>query len=105
MFHDRVDHAILAAKRTGAGVTVIILDLDRFKEVNDTLGHHIGDLLLQELGTRLRLAVREVDTVARLGGDEFGVLGPLGVRRRRRPASSPTRILSALSTSPSPWRA
>jgi diguanylate cyclase (GGDEF)-like protein len=76
LFHDRVGQAILAAKRSGSGVTVIILDLDRFKEVNDTLGHHTGDLLLGELASRLRQAVREVDTVARLGGDEFGVLVP-----------------------------
>ena len=76
LFHDRAQQAILAAQRDGAGVALMILDLDRFKEVNDTLGHHNGDLLLQEIGTRLRAGLRVSDTVARLGGDEFGLLLP-----------------------------
>ena len=76
LFHDRAHQAILAAERDGAGVALMILDLDRFKEVNDTLGHHNGDLLLQEIGGRLRAGLRASDTVARLGGDEFGLLLP-----------------------------
>ena len=76
LFHDRAQQAILASRRDQTGIALMILDLDRFKEVNDTLGHHNGDLLLQEIGTRLRGGLRESDSVARLGGDEFGLLLP-----------------------------
>ena len=57
-------------------VALLIIDLDGFKEVNDTFGHHSGDLLLQQIGPRLRSVLREADTVARFGGDEFAVLLP-----------------------------
>jgi diguanylate cyclase (GGDEF)-like protein len=76
LFHDRAQQAILAAERDQTGAALMILDLDRFKEVNDTLGHHNGDLLLQEIGARLRAGLRGADSVARLGGDEFGLLLP-----------------------------
>jgi diguanylate cyclase (GGDEF)-like protein len=64
------------ALQPGALLGVLLLDLDRFKEVNDTLGHHNGDLLLEQVGSRLREALRTGDVVARLGGDEFAVLVP-----------------------------
>jgi diguanylate cyclase (GGDEF)-like protein/PAS domain S-box-containing protein len=74
LLHDRLSQAILAARRDGTSLTLLVMDLDRFKEVNDTLGHHYGDLLLREVGNRLRATLREADTAARLGGDEFAVL-------------------------------
>lgn len=76
LLHDRLQQAIRAARRDNASVALLIMDLDRFKEVNDTFGHHIGDLLLQQLGERLGSVLRSSDTIARLGGDEFGVLLP-----------------------------
>jgi diguanylate cyclase (GGDEF)-like protein len=73
---DRLEQAILTAEREQRELALLVMDLDRFKEVNDTLGHHAGDRLLQEIGRRLRGAVRASDTVARLGGDEFAVVLP-----------------------------
>ncbi|MGH9006964.1 MAG: putative bifunctional diguanylate cyclase/phosphodiesterase [Acidimicrobiales bacterium] len=73
-FHRRVEAACEAAQRTGGSVAIAIVDLDRFKEVNDTLGHHNGDQLLSALAHRLAQFVRAQDSVARLGGDEFGVI-------------------------------
>jgi diguanylate cyclase (GGDEF)-like protein len=82
LFHDRIEQAILSAERETTSLGVLIIDVDRFKEVNDTLGHRSGDLLLQQISTRIQATVRESDTVARLGGDEFGVLLPKVVDRR-----------------------
>ncbi len=77
LLHDRLQMALLASKRENTSLAVLVLDLDRFKEVNDTLGHQEGDRLLQQVATRLRDTLRESDTVARLGGDEFAMLLPL----------------------------
>ncbi|HEY3715510.1 MAG TPA: bifunctional diguanylate cyclase/phosphodiesterase [Jatrophihabitantaceae bacterium] len=74
LFADRLDHALELHRRDMRPVAVILVDLDDFKAVNDTLGHPIGDDLLMRVGERLRAAVRRGDTVARLGGDEFAVL-------------------------------
>jgi diguanylate cyclase (GGDEF)-like protein len=76
LFQRRAATAIAAARRDGGTAAVVLADVDRFKEVNDTLGHHNGDALLRELGTRLAAGVRAGDTVARLGGDEFGLVLP-----------------------------
>ncbi len=76
LFQDRLAQALAHSRRTSEGVALLFLDLDGFKAVNDARGHDIGDLLLQEVGRRLRLCVRDGDTVARLGGDEFTVILP-----------------------------
>ncbi len=75
-FHDRITQAALRAQEDGRQIAVMLIDLDGFKEVNDTLGHGNGDRLLQQIAARLPEALREGDTVARLGGDEFAVLLP-----------------------------
>jgi diguanylate cyclase len=73
---DRLEHALVVADRAGTSLGLLLIDLDRFKEINDTFGHHYGDELLAQIGPRLTGALRDVDTVARLGGDEFAVLLP-----------------------------
>ena len=74
MFHDHLKQTVAWSRREGASLAVLYIDLDRFKEVNDTLGHAIGDRLLVAVATRLRACVREIDTLARLGGDEFAII-------------------------------
>ena len=76
LFLDRLQQAILRSHRDEKGLAVLLIDLDGFKEINDALGHHAGDVVLQEVAMRLRGALRASDTVARLGGDEFAVLLP-----------------------------
>ena len=71
---DRLDHAIANAKRQDGLLAVLFMDLDRFKVINDSLGHEVGDQLLQAVAARIKSVVRDCDTVARLGGDEFIVL-------------------------------
>ena len=74
LLYDRLQQAILSARRENRPLALLIMDLDRFKEINEALGHHIGDLLLLQIAPRLRETLRESDTVARLGGDEFALL-------------------------------
>ncbi|SNB60624.1 diguanylate cyclase/phosphodiesterase with PAS/PAC sensor(s) [Rhodoblastus acidophilus] len=73
LFRDRMDHALARARR-GEKFALLCLDLDRFKEVNDTLGHPVGDSLLVDVAQRLRAQLRDTDTLARLGGDEFAII-------------------------------
>ena len=88
LLHDRIAHAVGKAERDQTEVGVLLLDLDRFKDINDSLGHEIGDALIRAVAERLQGAVRAGDTVARLGGDEFVVLLP--------DVGNETEILAAL---------
>ena len=94
LFNDRVDHALARARR-GEEATLLLLDLDRFKHVNDTYGHQAGDELIREFGSRLTALVREEDTIARLGGDEFAILLP-GISGKGAVDALCERILTAV---------
>ncbi|MEA2072337.1 MAG: diguanylate cyclase, partial [Campylobacterota bacterium] len=74
LFHDRLEYAIKEAQRHKTKVALLFIDLDHFKEINDSLGHGIGDQVLQEITLRLRHSIRDEDSIARLGGDEFTVI-------------------------------
>lgn len=76
LYYDRLDQAIRIAKRNKTSFTLMTLDLNRFKQINDLMGHHVGDSVLQEAAARMRAVLRQSDTVARIGGDEFTVLLP-----------------------------
>lgn len=76
LFSERVNHAIALARRDQARLALVFVDLDRFKPVNDSLGHAVGDLLLRAVARRMQQCVREADTIGRVGGDEFEVLLP-----------------------------
>jgi len=95
LLRERVDHALARAMRAGSGVATLILDMDRFKEINDMLGHEIGDKLLVEAARRIRANVRDQDTVARLGGDEFAVVLE-GVSEAKEVLPVIERIISSL---------
>jgi diguanylate cyclase (GGDEF)-like protein len=82
LLYDRLGHAMAQSDRDGSALAVLLIDLDGFKDTNDTLGHRSGDLALVELGRRLSRSVRQADTVARLGGDEFVVVLPHADRCR-----------------------
>ncbi len=95
LLHDRVNQAIQAATRHQSHVAILFLDLDHFKNVNDTLGHNTGDDLLVEVGKRLTGAIRESDTVARVGGDEFVIV--LAETDAAEAATVAAKLLSAVS--------
>jgi diguanylate cyclase len=95
LLRDRGERAIAAARRYGGSVGLLLIDLDRFKDINDTLGHHQGDALLRAVAVRLTSVVRASDSVARLGGDEFAVLLP-DLLERDAATSVAQKLLEAL---------
>jgi diguanylate cyclase (GGDEF)-like protein/PAS domain S-box-containing protein len=97
LFGDRLDHALALARREPRRVAVLFLDIDRFKNVNDSLGHQCGDEVLVEVARRLALGLRESDTVARLGGDEFALLLG-GSPSSEEAAGAAARALASLRT-------
>jgi diguanylate cyclase (GGDEF)-like protein len=101
LLHDRLDHEIARAAREHTPFAVALMDLDRFKAVNDTLGHAVGDELLREVARRLSATVRQEDTVARLGGDEYVLL--LHDVQERNVSAVVNKVLAALDQ-PFPWR-
>jgi diguanylate cyclase (GGDEF)-like protein len=95
LFIDRLSLALVQAHRDGKKLAVLFLDLDRFKQINDSLGHSVGDELLRAMGKRVHEAVREGDTLARLGGDEFTLLLP-GVHNASEAARIAQKLLEAV---------
>jgi diguanylate cyclase (GGDEF)-like protein/PAS domain S-box-containing protein len=95
LLFDRLEQEVLFAGESGRPLGLVFMDLDGFKDVNDTFGHHFGDQLLREVGPRLRAALRPTDTVARLGGDEFAVLLP-GIAGADAAAEVATTLLAEL---------
>ncbi|MFZ0558983.1 MAG: EAL domain-containing protein [Methylovirgula sp.] len=96
LFAERIDQAISHIGRSGDGFAILSIDLDQFKQVNDTLGHPVGDELLRSVAERLISCVREVDTVSRLGGDEFAIL-QCDLERPEQAAGLARRIVEVLS--------
>jgi diguanylate cyclase (GGDEF)-like protein/PAS domain S-box-containing protein len=95
LLNDRLAQALRTAAREQKPLALLLLDLDRFKEINDTLGHHLGDLLLIHFAQRLHECIRESDTIARLGGDEFAILLPAASDLKRARGVS-ERIVEAV---------
>lgn len=95
LFYDRLRQAMLTGQRTEKHFALLVMDMDRFKDINDNLGHQLGDRVLQEIAARLRGALREADTLARLGGDEFVALLP--ATQRDGAILSATKLIQALT--------
>src|SRR5205085_4895774 len=95
MLYERLENAMNDARQRDAMAGLMLMDLDRFKEVNDSFGHHFGDMLLKQVAFRLRNQVGAYDTVARLGGDEFAIVVPK-IRDANDAAAVARRILNTL---------
>ncbi len=96
-FNARLEEASERLKRNGGPVTLMMIDLDKFKAVNDTLGHPAGDRLLVEVGQRLQSTIRETDVLARLGGDEFAIIQEGGLNQHEGAIALALRIINAIS--------
>lgn len=96
LFNDRLEQAFVNARRKDESVALMFLDLDRFKHVNDSLGHHVGDLLLKEAAQRMQACIRKGDTLSRLGGDEF-VVTLEGLQHAEAAAQVAQKIIAALA--------
>lgn len=96
LFNDRLEQGTINARRSGEAVGVLFIDLDRFKNINDSLGHHVGDLLLKEVAQRMSACLRGGDTIARLGGDEF-VIALEHLRKAEDAANVAEKIIRSLA--------
>jgi len=96
-FNAKLDEASKRLKRNGTAVTVMMLDLDKFKAVNDTLGHPAGDQLLVEVARRLKSSIRETDVLARLGGDEFAIIQEGGPNQHEGASALALRIINSIT--------
>ncbi|HXX12919.1 MAG TPA: EAL domain-containing protein, partial [Burkholderiales bacterium] len=96
LFNDRLEQGIVAARRTGQSLALLFVDLDRFKNINDSLGHQVGDLLLKEVASRMQTCIRKGDTLSRLGGDEF-VVTLEGLQQAEDAAQVAGKIIKALA--------
>src|SRR6185437_4858611 len=94
---DKIEDAIARHRRRGDSFGVLLLDLDRFKHVNDTLGHAVGDALLRETAVRLKESLRETDVLARLGGDEFAIVQDKDNNQREAAGALAERIINIIS--------
>jgi len=97
LFMEKIDESLARLRRGGRRFSVFMIDVDRFKAVNDSLGHPVGDALLKAVAERLRAAIRETDTVARFGGDEFAVLQTLAADQKEGAITLASRILDAIN--------
>jgi len=96
-FNSRLEEASRRLKRNGGSLTVMMIDLDRFKAVNDTLGHLAGDHLLSDVARRLQSTIRDIDVLARLGGDEFAIIQEGGANQHEGAVALALRIIEAIS--------
>jgi diguanylate cyclase (GGDEF)-like protein len=96
LFNDRLEQGIVAARRTGQSLALMFIDLDRFKNINDSLGHQVGDMLLKEVAARMQGCIRKGDTLSRLGGDEF-VVTLEGLQQAEDAIQVASKIIKALA--------